>query len=517
MKVYGIVGFGYSGVATFCRLVDELIKVPNRQYKITVFEKEKKQFATGVPYTTDSPSIWTLNNPAEKFKLLDGGVTLAGWLSANRSVWERLYPEINEEYPPRALVGMYLKDQFQHYKDKAIAFGIVIEEVLEEIIDIKKNNETWCLSSFRGKPFSMDIVFLCLGHAPNNQFSHLAELPNYFSVESSLTALHHIPKDAKVHIIGGQASFVDIVIWLAYVNQHVGQIYSVTRNPAMMSTKGNRDECDNSSINGLVNYLKTQCKQNSLSLAEGQTLFKRAYLQVAKNPVDIVRLPGPRDALRYQMNKYTNNTKSLDGIGNIDELRSFVIKFYFSDCYRLFWNKLKDEDKKAFYTQFYSFICAYLTGITPLNAQLLLELYDRQLVVERSGLTSIQHNEATNRFEVTYANDEVEQAEYLIDASGYGYMLDNLNTDNLLLCNIVKRGYLVPARFGGIELSEFGQAINHRNELQPNLICIGPVASYCHPIPTPFSTFIAIDAIEKAVRELFVEKLQSESRLALMK
>lgn len=515
MKTFAIVGFGYSGMAAFCRLVNELINAPREQYKITLFEKELTQFATGLPYTTDSPSIWTLNNPAAKFKLVNDDLSLADWMNENRKIWEGLYSGMNEEYPPRALVGLYLKYQFVRYKKKAAEHGIQIEEVIEEITDIVKQEDDWRLLTLHGKPYSTDVVFLCFGHAPNNQFSHLADSPNYFSATSSLTELENIPKKARVHIIGGQASFVDIVIWLAYVNQHVGQIYSVTRNPAMMSTKGNHDECDIASINHLANHLKAEHKKNSLSLMEGLALFRNAYEQAAKNPVNMSRLPKPREALSYQMNKYTKKPNSNDNIGNVDELRSFVINFYFSECYQLFWDKLKEEDRQAFSLKFYSFICAYLTGITPLNAQLLLELYDRKLVIERNGLKSIQYDDTTETFSLNFENGDVELADYVIDTSGYGYVLDKPSADFPLLCNLVKKGYLVPGRFGGIELNDASQAINRRRELQPNLICIGPVASYCHPVPTPFSTFIAIDAIEKAVHELFAVNHAKEAKLSL--
>ncbi|VVC75401.1 hypothetical protein AQUSIP_06910 [Aquicella siphonis] len=501
-NIIAIVGSGLSGIAAFCQMVDKLIETSTETHKILLFEKEKEQFATGVPYTTDSPSIWTLNNPAAKLKLMANGITMADWMNIAREKWEPSFHGISEEYPPRALVGLFLKDQYTSYKSKALAHGIVIEEYIEEVIDLERDHDKWNLITNCQRHFSINTLFLCLGHAPNNQFSHLKESRNFFPAGTRVDDLKRIPKDVDVYIIGGQATFVDIALWLAYDNHHAGRIHVITRNPPIITTKGNNDACDASSIHGLTNILKTRYKKNTLRLSEAESLFWNAYSVAAKKPVDLSKLPRPQTALSYQIKKYKKDPLSDDSIGNVDELRSFIFNFYFSGCYAEFWDKLKDEDKADFNQRLYSFIFAYLTGITPLNAQLLLELYDRDLIVEENGLTSVRYDSNKKRFILKFSNDDEEEAEYLIDSSGLGYDISKQNANFSLLSNLVTKGYLVPARFGGIQLNDYGQAFNGENELQSNLICIGPAASYCHPVPTPYASFIAIDAVQKALSAL---------------
>jgi hypothetical protein len=264
-----------------------------------------------------------------------------------------------------------------------------------------------------------------------------------------------------------------------------------------LTTKGNKDICDASSINELTNTLKTKYENATLPFTEAKLLFWNAYRQAAKNPIDFMQLPRPQTALLYQIKKYKQQSDYDQSIGNVDELRAFIFHFYFSGCYVEFWNKLKDDDKEIFNQQFYSFIFAYLTGITPLNAQLLLELYDRNLIVEKSGLMSIQHTD--DKFVLQFSNGDREEAKYLIDSSGLGYDISKRNANFPLLTNLIKKGFLVSNKFGGIQLNEHGQVFNYENKLQSNLFCIGPTASYCHPAPTPYASFIAIAEVKKSL------------------
>lgn len=497
--VIAIVGAGLSGVAAFCQLVDKLIAEAAEKYQIILFEKNRNQFAAGGPYTTESPVIWTLNNPAAKFRLMANGITMAEWMDAARDKWQRFFQDINEEYPPRALAGMFMRDQYESYKDKAQAHGIVVQEQIEEVTDLDRKHDKWSLTTNRRRRVSVDTLFLCLGHATNSQFAHLTVSRHFYPAGTHVDDLKSIPEDKDVYIIGGQATYVDLALWFAYDKHHTGKIHTVTRNPAVITTKGNTDECDISSINELTNTLKIQYEKNSLSLAQAKSLFWNAYRQAAGHPVDLDHLPGPRDTLAYQLSKYKKFPVSDELIGNVDELRSFVYNFYFSGCYAEFWSKLKDDDRELFKQKLYSLLFACLTGITPLNSQLLLALYDRDLILEKSGLTDIRYDGNKERFILQFSNGDTEEAEYLIDSSGLGYDISKQNTEFPLLSNLVRKGYLVPSRLGGIELSENGQAFDNKHELQPGLFCIGPIAAYCHPVPTPFAAFMAVDAVQKAL------------------
>lgn len=213
-------------------------------------------------------------------------------------------------------------------------------------------------------------------------------------------------------------------------------------------------------------------------------------------------LPTTRNALTYQLAKFNGFSQHNDVTGNIDELRSFIFTFYMSGCYREFWEKLKDEDKDEFNKQISSFIFAYLTGITPVNARLLIALYDNNQIHELSGLTDITFDDTKHKFLLHFKDGKINECTYLIDSSGLGYDVSRSHPNFPLLNNLISHGYLVPRKYGGILLNDCGQMINQDNQVQRNLFCIGPIASYGHPFPTPYASFIAIDAVEKALMAL---------------
>ncbi|CAM2769460.1 FAD/NAD(P)-binding protein [Legionella worsleiensis] len=503
MKTLLIVGMGLSGNATFCQLVNHLISseiIHESDTIIRVFETNKSLFATGVPYQVDCPEIWTLNNPARDFKFIPEVEDLTTWIKANIDIWKLKFPEINEDYVPRALVGMYLKAQYEIHKKKAKSHGIEVHEQFEEVIDVASIAEgTWQIHTKFGQ-YTADCLFLCFGHAPNYHFPHLFSKRNFFSSSMAVTAMEKIPVDADVYILGGQATFVDIALWLAYVRNHKGKIHTVTRNSPVITTKGNNEPCDTASLDELQMSLSKQFS-NSLSFAEGKNLFWNAYKKAAKEPVDPDKQLSARDILEYQVSKFDKKPYLKPSLGNIDELRSFIKYFYFNGCYKELWEKLGDSEKTLFINLMYSQIMAYLTGITPLNARLLLELHNREMIKEQIGVTQVTYDESKQKFLLYFQSGEIIEAEYVIDASGFGYDISRC-LDSSLLHNLVIKGFIVPKEHGGILINASSQVLNSRGEVQKNLFCIGPVASYGYQYPTPHASFLVFNTVDHAVNSI---------------
>jgi uncharacterized NAD(P)/FAD-binding protein YdhS len=500
-KVFSIIGMGFTGTGLFCQLVEKLIILQNEnpsiQYTIIAFDKTKELFGAGLPYQSSSPNTWLLNTPANKFKLMKDGIDLASWMQANKEQWQRAFSEINEEYVPRALAGLYLKSQYQVYKEKAYRHGIKINECYDEVIDMSSENASWKLKTDNTNNYDADFTFLCFGHLPSDHYSHLKSKPNYFHAVFDVEKLKCIPKTKNVYILGGQASFVDIALWLAFENVHTGKITTVTRNSPIITSKSKTNECDDKdSLDKLKKSLNVT-PINSLSLADGKLLFWDAYKSAAKNPVDIFNLPTTKAALSYQWKKYIDEPVENGPIGNIDELRSFIFTFYFSGCYGEFWDKLRENDKIEFNNQMYSHIFAFLTGIPPLNARLLLNLYERDQIHEQSGFAKVTYHAEQEKFILHFKDGTIQETEYLIDSTGIGYDISKCNFP--LIQNLYKRGLLVPKKWGGILLNDYAQPFDAQGQLQENVFCIGPTASYGHKYPTPYASFIAIEAIEKVL------------------
>ena len=163
--------------------------------------------------------------------------------------------------------------------------------------------------------------------------------------------------------------------------------------------------------------------------------------------------------------------------------------------------KLGNFEKTQFTNLMYSQIMAYLTGITPLNARLLLELHNRGMIKEQTGVTQVIYDENKLKFLLYFQSEEIIEAEYVIDASGFGYDISRC-TDSSLLHNLVIKGFIVPKEHGGILINASSQVLNSRGEVQKNLFCIGPVASYGYQYPTPHASFLVFNTVDHAVNSI---------------
>ncbi|MGQ3891195.1 FAD/NAD(P)-binding protein [Legionella sp. CNM-4043-24] len=497
---------GISGTASFCQVVNHLLSMeprPDPDITIHLFETREDHFATGAAYRIDAPAIWTLNNPAKDFKFIPDIHPLNVWIAENRAELRRQFPDMNEEFCPRAVVGHFLKAHYASHKSKAEAHGIKVIEHFEQVLEFDAlDADRWGLKT-QTLQMESDFLFLCFGHIPAHHYPDLESKPGYFSVTTPLAAFDDIPSDAPIHILGGQASFVDYAVWLAVTKNHQGTMTSLTRNPSIITTKGNPDTCDTAPLEALKQSLLrlTPC---SLPFSSARDSFWRTYKAAAKDPVDPLAQPSTSMALSYQLAKYEKRAvlPELTPCGNIDELRSFVKTFYFNGTYEAFWTALTYEGKESFNRLMFTQIMAYLTGITPVNTQLLLELYNSGQVMEKSGLTSVGYDEQSQEFLLYFAAGETEKAKYLIDTSGYSYDIRHCNTDLPLLKGAVAKGLLVPKPFGGIEINDAGQPINLNGKVQRSLFCVGPVASFGDKYPTPHASFLVFNASDTAATRL---------------
>src|SRR3990167_8731126 len=502
--VFIIIGTGLSGMSVFCQLVEKLqLEQSQHTYRIKIFEKNPRYFATGEPYHISTPTIWTLNNPAAKMRLTPNGQDAATLMQENEDKWKEKFPNIDMEYVPRSLIGMYLKAQYALYKKQARLNNIIVEEYCDSINDISlTESNNWKVKTEQSQSHIANTLFLCLGHAPSNLYTHLSGYKNYFTSTTPIHELERIPKNEDVYIIGGQASYVDIALLLAYQHNHTGKIHSLTRNASIITSKGNNDECNKKPLEELREKLKTQYQPNSLSLTNTKQLLWAIYQQSVKNPVNIVNPPSTKEALSYQITKYDHKSLLNSNIGNIDETRSFFLNFYLHGCYQKLWETLCDDDKNEFNTQLFTTIMAYLTGITPLNARLLLELYDREMILEHPGVSKIFYDDKKEKFIIEFKNKEPIEVNTIINASGYGYDVSKVNIDTPLLTQLIEKGLMVPKKLGGLEITDRGQLINKNKEVISNIFCIGPVASYNHKYPTPYASFIAVGAAKNAIEAI---------------
>ncbi len=491
---------GLCGNAVFCRLVEELAKENQEDITILLFEKNPRYLATGFAYSVDSPDCWTLNNPAEGFKFISTADSLTKWMDENQEMLKDSFPRADKAYVPRALVGHYLKAQYEQQKNLAQQLGINVAVLSENIMDVKPLDFDRYRLQSGSNTYDVDALFLTTGHLNAQHYSALEDKQEYVPFEEIRQLSHVDSLGSDIYIIGGQAAFVDAALWLTIEKKFTGTLHSITRNPSVITTKGNGDTCETNALDTLTQSL-TEKPKRTMGVDEARNIFWNAYQKDAKEPLVREKLPGTQSALRYQMDKYdckpVNNTA-----GNIDELRNFIKNFYFSRAYQLMWECLNEEGKVEFSKQFYSFFMAYLTGITPINARILLALYESSRVIENQGLTDIVYDEEKQQFKLSFASGQIHYTTHIIDATGYRYHPEAQNAKPMLLDRMCQSGLIQDKALGGLELNDNYQIIDSKGRVRKTLFCMGPVANYNNPTPTPHSSFMVSRDVEVIIPAL---------------
>lgn len=500
------IGFGLSGVGLFCAYVTEAIR---RQLKptIIIYEKNAQRLATGFPYDINTPALWTLNGPsAESFKAVTNGKNLQSWLNENRSTWSKRYTEIDEQYPPRALIGEYLKEIYVEYKHIALANGIKIEERFHEVTNLEKTEKNQFLVQTSTEKIKVDFIGLTLGHLPSDNFRQFMDKPNFIDNPWNIDQIKMIPKDLdEIMVIGGHLTFIDTAKYLVLIQQFQGQITSVTRHPSLILFRDNVCTLPTEPLTELFNLFDV-AKEKKLPLQQAITLFWNTYLKSVKNPVnaDINTLRAEANiqyVLTSQLAVYDKEINPDLSAGDFSELLSFVKAFIATDCYKAMWNSFSEIDQNEFMKKFYSAIVSYLVGVPALNARFLKQMFDTNRIQKLSGFSELEFEDKTEEYILKFNNGTEKKAKFVINATGQGLDIVKHSDKFPLLKNLMINGLVTTTSYG-ILTNEFNQVINAEGKPDNHFIAVGP-SIYNYGVPAPEGSLLINTATDKAIKKYF--------------
>jgi uncharacterized NAD(P)/FAD-binding protein YdhS len=497
MKKYTIIGGGLSGMSVLGQLVSRIKnRTSNEPVIIHLYEKTPENIATGMPYNSNNPITWLLNGPpATKFRLLPDGETLREWMDNNNKG--------GGEFPPRAVIGEYLKAQYEKIKTEAKEQGIIIEERYEEVTQIQKSNDFWEVTTKNGQTDRTDAIMLCFGHLPPDSFHHLKGKNNYLHSPWDVNQLKNIPNNATVHTIGSHLTFIDVAKYLYAENNFKGNIVSVSRNPAIITMRSNNVTMpdDGKALSSMSREVK-----DTITFSEFQSLFWKTYSDSAKlkETIDPDKLRKTHEAsklLTYQMNKLNNipNDQVQPYLGDVELLRTFIEKFYFEGAYDAVWKALPEEERENFNKCFYSILLGILVGIPAQSAVALLELYSQNRIIEYSGLKSVEYNDEGKVFILQFEDGTTQIATHIINCTGPGRDVTKHLDTHPLLANLVQSGLINPIKSGGIAIDNANHVINKNGEPVDNFYALGPTVYHgkkLSPYAVYFSCWGAQDAID---------------------
>lgn len=230
-----IVGCGLTGSSLFYQLVDKLQKKramglrPARPLRIMIFE-EDEQPGPGFPYNRkDHLPCHLLNMPAEDMSInCTDPADFVRWMNRHLDKLTEQYPELHtwfsiikelgpdRAFPPRIIVGIYLRERFEDALRTAGGLGLELElHSNTEVIDIKDEGKYLVLEAQKRTSkavdsYRADKVILATGH----WFNWSEKTGVFSSPFPAANLLRHIPPGAKVAVIGTSLSAIDATLTL---------------------------------------------------------------------------------------------------------------------------------------------------------------------------------------------------------------------------------------------------------------------------------------------------------------
>lgn len=228
MRCITIVGAGFSGTATALHLLRKTAD----PLEVVLIEREPRQFARGVAYSTFDPRH-ILNVPASRmgFDPAAPGDFLE-WAQA-RGLAPREAP--GEWFAPRQLYGQYLEQRLREAEAGA-PDGVRLKRITGEAIDATPHaaadGERWTVTLRGGDTLGCDALVLALGNFPPPHpvvaDPQGYDSPRYFNRAWEPGAVDGIEPDDAVLLIGTGLTSIDMLVSLTR-NGHRGPIHAVSR------------------------------------------------------------------------------------------------------------------------------------------------------------------------------------------------------------------------------------------------------------------------------------------------
>lgn len=177
-----IVGFGFSGLTILANFIEKA----KHRLEITIFDKQSIN-GCGIAYGGDS-KVHPLNVQADDMGISESAPQdFYDWIHDNKALWESLYPDLKvskEDYLPRNLYGLYLKNKLKTLLERAKEKNHHIQFILEEVIEVIHEGNSLFVKSKEGKKSEADFLIIATSTPLTKNFS--------FETKDLLESKHYI-------------------------------------------------------------------------------------------------------------------------------------------------------------------------------------------------------------------------------------------------------------------------------------------------------------------------------------
>jgi uncharacterized NAD(P)/FAD-binding protein YdhS len=494
MKV-AILGFGASGLAVYCFLLEELNKLNSQEiHDLHIIEKSN-ELCAGNTYAQDLESSLIINMKACDMDVFNKEIiSYYAWIDEMSKDDPSYIPYRNQENPPRKIFGRYLKHVQNCYQSK-YSHGVNVRFFNKEALNVIKHEHNYqALFSDSSSEF-YDAIFLCIGNPVPRDVYKLMSSPCYSNIPWGF----HYPESLKnaqvVGVLGSGLTAIDTVLCLS-TKCCAKKILMLSRHGNLPNTQGKKRPYQMKYLTKPVVDLliqKGECRlgkivellNRELSFAYGKPVNVMTIMQRAKSSAAW---------LKNEIKASMNCVKPWQAIlGNMENMVDDI------------WNAFDKFDKDDFIQNYYSIWMSYKHSTPLQNSFVLLQLMQSGRLQLHGGLQSVTFDEAAKQFSIVLRSGLTMKADWIINATGSSRNL-TLSTSPLIK-NMLHSGMIAINGYGGIRLDLNDMTIlSSQNMRHENFYCIGQMS---------FGMLFYTNALDrnvlqaKQVVECFVENFTS--------
>ncbi|MDN6162422.1 MAG: FAD/NAD(P)-binding protein, partial [Atopostipes sp.] len=464
MKI-AIVGFGVSGAALLMSL--KASGKLDQDLKVDIFDP-KDEPAVGLAYGKDSkhlllnafPTAMSLN-PENKYEFSE-------WL-------ENHYPEYDaiEDLVPREVFGEYAQERLSPLVEEEN-----ISHYKKEIIDVipieKDPSISYVLKDSAGQRYeNYDYLFLAVGNPPYNDFYDLNGQEDYIADPYPVVKkLKEVEKDTKVAVLGSSLTAFDLVNYLSHEKDLEYPIGVFTVVPYFNSLRVTPYQGPTLDYSLDSPWMKEKLHEYHGTIPLDQ-IVKAVKKDLKTNQIDLPAIREQYDPGNLEKAYHTYFNKKHPELSKLQAYIS-LLSGNLGDLYM----SLSKEDQSRFLSDYAPTFGHYQVRLAPDAVNNMYQLLMQEELFIVPDLKAIHKTEP---FTLKSQSGESYEADLIINATGFDFNTDHIGEDNLLLQNLLNKGFLLDKDKKGILITwPESQVMNQKHGQLDTCFFIGPWVSNTH-------------------------------------
>jgi uncharacterized NAD(P)/FAD-binding protein YdhS len=437
---FAIVGCGATAIAFLQRHLDRVAERSAPAGTVYLFEK-REAFGHGAAYEADLPSniLNTKTAYISPYPHLPGH--FLQWLLAYPAAWRPAFAGFEPEadsFAPRALFGLYLKDQVRKLVLRGASLGCQIVLINAEVcaIDLIDGSET--VRTRCGVSIATQKVFLFCGPLGGKKDPERCDERVLTTPYPVSRLLETIAPHERVAVIGARLSAIDTVIALIE-GGHRGSIRMHSRSGYFPVVRGTQERVElrhltREGVRALV------AQHGPLQISDLVALFRKEL--AAHDPASssaVIPLPAPpADIVSFIEHEIQ--------VSQAPRLWQAIL-YATNGFVEHLWQALDDTAQARFMSEYFSFFMAYRVSIPTENARKILAYLRSGQLEFVSGAFAAPQPVDSQGLILRGAGWE-HAYDRLIHATGFPR--DAHRLDSALLTSLIGSGAATPHPMGGI-------------------------------------------------------------------